>query len=257
VTEKNRAATAALRSGAYDRAAALYRESDAMAPNGSAVYGLCNAYLSIKRYDSVLAVTRRVLDDPRRAPSMLPLWLWRGDAARGAGDRALAASCYRTLAEARPGGWTEDDAREKLAALSSPRRVQDLLLRFFDLQGRPGVKADTLRDAGTALLREAFAADSTVPVTRLLLARNLAFDSSRQSEAVLLFSGMRTGDFFYECSMQAGELLFRSGALDAAERQYSRALAASATEMQRLEARESLERIAWKHARRVRPGNAR
>ena len=249
VTEKNRAATVALRGGRYAAAAVLYRESDAMAPNGTAVYGLCNAYLGLQRYDSMLAITRRMLADARRASSLLPLWLWRGDAARCTGDHALAASCYRVLVNTRPGGWIEDEARLKLAALSAPERVRPLLFRFFDLQARPGTRVDSLRKAGTALLREAFAGDRSLPLTRLLLARNLALDSAGKGEALSLFAGAMRPEFLRDCSMNAGDLFYRSGALDDAERHYSRALAASTSEMQRLDARDALERCAWKRER--------
>ncbi|MBL0174412.1 MAG: hypothetical protein IPP94_03940 [Ignavibacteria bacterium] len=247
VTEKNREAAAAVAAGDDARAVRLFREADAMAPNPRAVYGMAAAFLRMGRVDSALALSARMLADPVRGPSLLPLWLWRGDAEWKRGNTAGADSCYGRIERERPGGWVEAEAREKRALIALPT-LRDAAWRVYDLQSRPGADRDSVRAAAVPLLREAFRADSGANLSRLLLARWLRHDTLREAEAARVLRATVPGPFFFESSMLAGDILLRIGDISAAKAQYERALAAATMESERLAARDALERCAWKSA---------
>lgn len=98
-------------------AARLYRKAEQLSPNPRAALGLADAMLRIGAYDSVLALSRRLLADTSRAYSVLPLLLWMGDAALAKGEHGVADSCYRVLMRERLPGWPTDSARVRLSRL--------------------------------------------------------------------------------------------------------------------------------------------
>lgn len=105
LTERNRAAGEAMESRRPARAFALYRDAEALAPNARSAFGLIGALYELRRWDSVVNVTRRYLSDSTRAFSLFPMLLWQGAALWQRHDSAAADSALTRLIIENLPGW--------------------------------------------------------------------------------------------------------------------------------------------------------
>jgi len=222
LTEINQNASEAYARGEYEHALRDYSRSDFLSPNPRAVYGQVFAMAKLGRFDAMFSLTTRLLNDPARAASMLPLYLWKGDAAWQLGDSALADESYSFLLRERIAGWPTEVALRRREALRNPS-VRDVLMQvyFSELQGR----SDSLHEKSLLHLRSANVAGKRSNLLILELAERMAEDSSLRIETVRMLDAARDGRFQYECLLLAGDLFVQLGHLDKAREHYLKALA--------------------------------
>jgi tetratricopeptide (TPR) repeat protein len=155
LTERNRAAAAAMQARRHRQAAALYREADRLAPNARSAFGLTGVLYAAGRWDSVIAVTARYLGDTTRAYAVFPLYLWQGAALWNRGDSAGADRALTRLLAEDPPGWPTAFAARMRRALRS-RFAPELRGMVTDLLRTTGEKEDSLRRRrAESLLRRA------------------------------------------------------------------------------------------------------
>lgn len=244
ITERNREAADALRRGNPRRALARFREAERLAPNARSAFGIVAALSELRRWDSVIAVTDRFLDDSTRAFSLLPLLLWKGAAAWKRGDSAAADRALTELLRERLPGWTHGfaerlrralrrDARDTLASI-----VSDYLLRNT-------ASRDSLRRARLAALYERHPDD---PVVVEEYMRVMVADSSARGEGRLrarrAFARIARQPLWYELRMLAVRLAVRDGAWEEALRLLRHQRDEARTAVQHAEVVEWMARVA-------------
>jgi hypothetical protein len=117
ITERNRAAGLAIEARQPERALALFRDAEMLAPNTRSAFGIVGALYQLQRWDSLLTTTARYLSDTNRAFSLLPMLLWHGVAQWKSGDSAEAdRSLTRLIVENLP-GWPTPYAERMRRAL--------------------------------------------------------------------------------------------------------------------------------------------
>jgi len=222
LTEINRSASEAYARGEYEHALRDYARSDFLSPNPRAVYGQVYAMAKLGRFDVMYSLTTRLLNDPVRAASMLPLHLWKGDAAWQLGDSALADESYSFLLRERIAGWPTEVALRRREALRNPS-ARDVLMQvyFSEMQGRN----DSLRKKSLQRLRSAYVAGRRSNLLILELAERMTEDSSYRVETMRVLDAARDGRFQYECLLLAGDLLVQLGHLGNAREHYLKVLA--------------------------------
>lgn len=166
ITERNRAAASAMRAGRPERALALYREAEALAPNARSAFGIVGALLERRQWDSVVAVTGRYLADSTRAFSLYPMQLWQAAALlRRDGDMkadsARADHALTRLIDEHLPGWPVPFAARLRDALRGGYRAS-LLPLLTDLLRRPVARDDSLRLARLRALLSAFPHDPVI-----------------------------------------------------------------------------------------------
>jgi len=244
ITERNREAASAYAEGKYGDALERYRASDALSPNAVAVYGAAYSLLRLGRWRDVRALAGRVLADSARSHTVLPLRLFRGDAAWMMEDTGAAVDDYSFLVRERPAGWPTGAASKRLHAIRF-LRSRDLVMRVF-LRAVVGARnTDSLRAASVADLRSALASEPRSGLIVLELASRLALDSTGREEARRLLAGGTDGGFLRECRLLAGRLAEEAGDFTAAAEYYRGALSVSVTETERLEAQDRIARCVW------------
>ncbi|MBN1448237.1 MAG: hypothetical protein JXA28_09930 [Bacteroidetes bacterium] len=245
VTERSREAAAALERRDGRLAERLYRETERLAPNARAVFGIVSALFQQGRMDSVRQVCTRYLRDSSRAYSVWPLQLWLGAAAWAHGDSLAAGRAFTLLLREQTPGWpTGLAARMQRALQSFP---DDSLLRSVLLGALLREEnEDSLRMHRAEALRQRLGKDSTHPVLIEEWLLHVAVDSTGRSEALPVIRRVPVKRMHRSLRELAGRIAYRSGKNEDAAQLFRAALEMSRTEMERVEMLEWLDRIQFR-----------
>ncbi|MDA1192838.1 MAG: hypothetical protein O3A46_14285, partial [Candidatus Poribacteria bacterium] len=197
--------------------------------------------LAAERWEDVLNGAKALIGDERasdslktRATDALGDASWHlgdVDAARDAYTRVIDADAYPSYTR---GAWIKRDAR------SLPPESQALVQQYF------APSDDSLR---LYRMRELTARESGWAHGHYLLGRALFAEREWEAAALSLEAasalGLPTDDFNRETQQLVGRAHLRQQRWDDAKRAFADALTLSATEGERLEARDWLERLAW------------
>jgi hypothetical protein len=245
VTERTREAAAALERRDALLAERLYRETERLAPNARAVFGIVSALYQQGRMDSVRQASTRYLRDSSRACSVWPLHLWLGAAAWAQGDSLAADRAFTRLLREQPPGWPTGLAARMRRALQ--RSPDDSLVRSVLLGALLREEnEDSLRILRAEALRLRLMKDNTQPVLMEEWLRHVAIDSAGRSEALPVIQRFPVGRMHRSLRELAGRIAYHSGKIEDAARLFEAALEVSRTEMERMEMREWLDRIQFR-----------
>ncbi|MCB2205513.1 hypothetical protein KQI65_12270 [bacterium] len=252
ITEQSRDAAEALRDFRFADALQMYRETEQLAPNARAVFGMTGALYQLGEMDSVRSLVARYLIDSTRAYSLYPLLLWEGAAAWKLGDSLAADRALTRLLTANPSGWPTALAQRMRNALRIGGAARPALRHTLLGALRRERNEDSLRNVRSEEMEMWMDSLGTAhPAAPLLLdewLRLVARDSSGRRQALTRIAWLPVDRMPTELLMRCGAVYYALGENGRAKEFFRKALMMTAhrmlpkEQMLRLEIQEWLER---------------
>jgi len=248
VSSRSRNASELLRSGDALAAAGAYEDLERLAPSARTAFGLVQAYYQAGLYDSVLALTTRLLDDDSRAYSVFALNLWKAAAAWATGDSIVADASLSLLREERLAGWPTERAERMCRALREFYQDSTVRNHFISsMHVHSDVEAERERQADRAIEMLRDRRDNLLLIEEASI--RLAALESRRSDARELIASVPRAERSALMWSTLGQLLYRSGDWLEAAHCFDKAVVATTDTWKSSRIEEWLQRCDWRMER--------
>ncbi len=192
--------------GNFRRAAHVWEESEKLAPNSYAAWGLTLALQAQGKYDSVRVYVESLMRDTARFYSVYPLLLLKGDACWETGDSIAAVTAYSQLLDAGLNHVYSERARFHRAVLQEPAlrgALWNVFRRTYSDMDADSLLALNIHDAEAAV-----GLDSLSSVARILLARFLIARKEYSRALDVLAVDWISPSWMYDACVIKGTALF-------------------------------------------------